>query len=586
MDLIKQSAERAGHAAIAGVAKHSYDLGTQINKEASYQVTDKVQRIAQRTLIIQQIYNVHQNRTEEFMGADLAGSLAAAIAQMATMPDEVSATGLVQMSEVLASIANASADSVSGLDLEAVQQMTNAIGLVASCYHYEVNAMQVDLLTPPAPPPQLSAGRRLSLAEGPAFPLAEGPTLTLEEDGSELIDDRRSLAEQSSGEAYAALQAEIRTAVFNARRAQQKTISNHLITALHGMSAGATKNWPFSAEYTEAPTPLTSTASTIVSRFVIEGCSPKREIDLAAVAPGINNSALHIHMSAAALCDVNSKDGDPDKAFAGMAFDFARKSQSVFPWQAVNALNGTNDVVAVSLSGNPYASETNGSVASRVLSLYRHHVTPPSPPPPPPSPLPPAPPSAPPSAPPPSSPPPSLPPALPPVGYGRRLESVSEEDILGADHDRTNARQLKHTVAMYSESSGGKYVDTSTEVHITLPLLPTPYYFPLGIADHWIETYREFIKRAAELEGQNIRYDCTPPPPPPSPPPEPPRPPPSLPHPPNPPSPKSPPTYPPRPPPPSPPPPSPPPPSPPPPLRPPPSPPPMSPPPSPTRWAS
>ena len=234
MDLIKQSAERAGHAAIAGVAKHSYDLGTQINKEASYQVTDKVQRIAQRTLIIQQIYNVHQNRTEEFMGADLAGSLAAAIAQMATMPDEVSATGLVQMSEVLASIANASADSVSGLDLEAVQQMTNAIGLVASCYHYEVNAMQVDLLTPPAPPPAQCRTSPLSLAEGPAFPLAEGPTLTLEEDGSELIDDRRSLAEQSSGEAYAALQAEIRTAVFNARRAQQKTISNHLITALHG----------------------------------------------------------------------------------------------------------------------------------------------------------------------------------------------------------------------------------------------------------------------------------------------------------------------------------------------------------------
>ena len=45
------------------------------------------------------------------------------------------------------------------------------------------------------------------------------------------------------------------------------------------MSAGATKNWP-SARSLEAPTPLTSTASTIVSRFVIEGCSPKREIDL------------------------------------------------------------------------------------------------------------------------------------------------------------------------------------------------------------------------------------------------------------------------------------------------------------------
>ena len=154
------------------------------------------------------------------------------------------------------------------------------------------------------------------------------------------------------------------------------------------MSAGATKNWPFSAEYTEAPTPLTSTASTIVSRFVIEGCSPKREIDLAAVAPGINNSALHIHMSAAALCDVNSKDGDPDKAFAGMAFDFARKSQSVFPWQAVNALNGTNDVVAVSLSGNPYASETmaplrlaychcTGTTSHRQARL--RHLLPPAP---------------------------------------------------------------------------------------------------------------------------------------------------------------------------------------------------------------
>ena len=210
MDLIKQSAERAGHAAIAGVAKHSYDLGTQINKEASYQVTDKVQRIAQRTLIIQQIYNVHQNRTEEFMGADLAGSLAAAIAQMATMPDEVSATGLVQMSEVLASIANASADSVSGLDLEAVQQMTNAIGLVASRYHYGSTC-------------RLTCSRRLLhpssvrtsplLAEGPAFPLAEGPTLTLE-DGSELIDDsqpcraviRRSLCGASSRNSHCSIQ--------------------------------------------------------------------------------------------------------------------------------------------------------------------------------------------------------------------------------------------------------------------------------------------------------------------------------------------------------------------------------------------
>ena len=247
-----------------------------------------------------------------------------------------------------------------------------------------------------------------------------------------------------------------------------------------------------------------------IARTVDAGCDPSTRVVASA-----DGGAVHVVTSSAAVCDANGQSGREAEREAAEVLEAALSVGIDVPWQATHLLNGTSDLVAISLWANPYAALASNATASHVLSLARRHAS-------------------------------KLAPGA------DEAEAPPSEPTRRTLHEAA-PRQLQ-VLLPASESDVGDGVGngdglggglggsasgaglTHTQATFTLPLKPFARLIPGGIPDHWLNTYNGFLSAEGRVEaGVGIdRWECTPPPSPPDPPPVPPTPPPAPPSPPTP----------------------------------------------------
>ena len=117
----------AQHGSLAAAALFAEPLAIQLNEVASHSVVDKSQRTASREEILLLMAAANANRTVAYVGDTATGDVADAIAQLASVTDEVTPFALYTASGLLASV-TADISSQSSASTRTLQSVSNAIG--------------------------------------------------------------------------------------------------------------------------------------------------------------------------------------------------------------------------------------------------------------------------------------------------------------------------------------------------------------------------------------------------------------------------------------------------------------------------
>ena len=326
------------------IAYHGGQLAQIYNRMAEYNKEEKPHRTEMRQQIFVDTLASYVNRSgTEFVGNIDATAISIAIGNLALVPDEVTMTAMDAASILLSDLASKGANDPYGMSDGTVQSIANALGVVTSAYALSVQQLDANEVTQPSPPP-------------PPLP----PYLPGELEVSSGEFDAPSGRRVQEDAMTPVTPEEVAAASLDDKRALQRAVANRLVAALHDTASAATKRWVYDHERIYYPTPLTTRASAVVARVVIAECSAARDIDFDAdvlAPPGQNaSSAFHVHMGASAMCDANGRSDDEVAANALEAVNYARSVGSEQNVYALNVVNGSTDLVAFSLSANPFAA--------------------------------------------------------------------------------------------------------------------------------------------------------------------------------------------------------------------------------------
>lgn len=155
-------------------------------------------------------------------------------------------------------------------------------------------------------------------------------------------------------------------------RAAQQGAAKSLMTAMHALTQLATVGWTLGEDRSEAPAFVDDPrgASVAVVRVVESTCSASRVVKLL----GAGNT-FELITSASALCDANGRALGVDGEHAAQAVALSRYNNIAPPDSALRMVNGTSDLVVLSLGANPYAALASNVTATRVLSIGRSHAS-------------------------------------------------------------------------------------------------------------------------------------------------------------------------------------------------------------------